>query len=144
MPVDETWKAHKDDVFDVVADLDPPSARIEYAFKAGYQQGEALVASLSADWHRVVKEHQRLLRLLDRAYPWLHNPYRWTSDFANDAEAQDVIRSVEQAIAHLKEEPDPLLSLPCGSCDGTGKIETVIEGNAEQVICPSCAPIRED
>jgi hypothetical protein len=67
-----------------------------------------------------------LLRLLDRAYPWLHNPYRGTTDIANRAEGDAVIREVEQAIAHLKDEPDPLLSLPCASCDGDG--------------CPNCEP----
>lgn len=36
MSVDLIWEAEMDDVFNVIADIDLPSARIEYAFKAGY------------------------------------------------------------------------------------------------------------
>jgi hypothetical protein len=39
MTADEVWETESDNVFDVVADIDPPSARIEYAFKAGWQRG---------------------------------------------------------------------------------------------------------
>lgn len=35
--VDHAWDTEKDDVFNTVADIDPASARIEYAFKAGYR-----------------------------------------------------------------------------------------------------------
>lgn len=38
--VDLIWETQKDDVFNVVADIDLPSARIEYAFKAGYLAAE--------------------------------------------------------------------------------------------------------
>lgn len=38
--VDRAWEHHKDDVFNVVADIDPQSTRIEYAFKAGYIAAE--------------------------------------------------------------------------------------------------------
>lgn len=40
MSVDEVWEHERDDVFNVVADIDPPSARIEYAFKAGWLAAE--------------------------------------------------------------------------------------------------------
>jgi hypothetical protein len=36
MTADEAWREQCGEVFDVVADIDPPSARIAYAFKAGY------------------------------------------------------------------------------------------------------------
>jgi hypothetical protein len=61
-----------------------------------------------------------LERLLYRAYPWLHNPYHGTTDYANAAEGDAVIEAVQTVIQHVPDEPDPLLSLPCGSCDGTG------------------------
>lgn len=34
---DQAWERERDDVFNVVADIDPQSARIEYAFLAGYK-----------------------------------------------------------------------------------------------------------
>lgn len=45
----EAWKAHQEDVFDVVADLDKPSDRIQYAFRAGYRlaRGESIPAQSS-------------------------------------------------------------------------------------------------
>jgi hypothetical protein len=89
-------------------------------------QGEAYLwkqrAQVSADR---IKE---LERLLSRAYPWLHNPYHGTNDIANEAEGDAVIEAVQFAIQHVPDEPDPLLALPCASCDGDG--------------CPNCeAPI---
>lgn len=33
---DTAWEEQRDDVFNVVADIDRPSAKVEYAFKAGY------------------------------------------------------------------------------------------------------------
>ena len=68
---------------------------------------------------------KELERLLSRAYPWLHNPYHGTTDYANEAEGDAVIKAVEFAIRHVPDEPDPLLALPCASCDGDG--------------CPNCA-----
>lgn len=91
-----------------------------------------------ADVVSLVAEVRRLQRLLDRAYPWLHNPYVGTSDVANAAEGDAVIREVEHAIAHLKEQPDPLLALPCASCDGTGKIDLGVTGPRP---CPNCRDV---
>jgi glutamyl-tRNA reductase len=48
-----------------------------------------------------------LERLLDRAYPLLHNPYRESADAFNWALYDSIIHEVEQAIQHLKEEDDP-------------------------------------
>lgn len=48
MSVDNAWDEQKDDVFNVVADIDPPSARIEYAFKAGWFASQARVERLTA------------------------------------------------------------------------------------------------
>lgn len=48
MSVDDLWMDQRDGVFDVVADIDPPSARIEYAYKAGYQAAEAAITRLRA------------------------------------------------------------------------------------------------
>jgi len=76
-----------------------------------------------------------LERLLSRAYPWLHNPYHGTTDIANAAEGDAVIEAVQTAIQHVPDEPDPLLRLPCASCDGAGRIGALI--------CPNCAPISE-
>lgn len=78
----------------------------------------------AADVVSLVSEVRKLQRLLDRAYPWVHNPYRGTSDVINAAEGDAIILEVETVIQHLKEEPDPLLNLPCASCDGDG--------------CPNC------
>ena len=78
-----------------------------------------------------------LERLLSRAYPWLHNPYHGTTDIANMAEGDAVIEAVQFAIQHVPDEPDQLLSLPCGSCDGTGKIDLGITGARA---CPNCTP----
>lgn len=36
MTANDAWEAHKDDVFNVVADIEVPSERIRYAFLAGY------------------------------------------------------------------------------------------------------------
>lgn len=94
----------------------------------------------AVDVESLVGEVRRLQRLLDRAYPWLHNPYHGTSDIANAAEGDAVIEAVQTVIQHLKEEPDPLLKLPCASCDGTGKIGQFLDGENEEVICPNCAP----
>jgi hypothetical protein len=69
-----------------------------------------------------------LERLLYRAYPWLHNPYHGTTDYANAAEGDAVIEAVQTVIQHVPYEPDPLLNLPCGSCDGAG--------------CENCAPVK--
>ena len=66
------------------------------------------------------KKIKNLERLLYRAYPWLHNPYHGTTDIANAAEGDAVIEAVQFAIQHVPDEPDPLLKLPCGSCDGDG------------------------
>jgi hypothetical protein len=98
------------------------------------KQGEAYLwkqrAQVATD---KVKE---LERLLSRAYPWLHNPYHGTTDYANEAEGDAVIEAVQTAIQHVPDEPDPLLKLPCGSCDGTGKIET----GDQLLVCPNCTP----
>lgn len=60
MNVDDLWAAQRDDVFDVVADIDPPSARIEYAFKAGYQASDKALRRLfmgaASDAH-VLRRH---------------------------------------------------------------------------------------
>lgn len=101
-------------------------------------QGEAYLWKQRA---QVATDRVRELeRLLSRAYPWLHNPYHGTTDYANEAEGNAVIEAVQFAIQHVPDEPDPLLSLKCASCDGTGKIETVVDGEAEQQVCPNCTP----
>ena len=67
-----------------------------------------------------------LERLLDRAYPLLHNPYTQQADPLLATTYDTIIREVEIAIQHLKEEDDPeRVALPCASCDGDG--------------CPNCA-----
>jgi hypothetical protein len=66
-----------------------------------------------------------LERLLDRAYPWLHCPYTPQGSVELWAQFQALMREIEHAIAHLKEEEDPPVALPCASCDGDG--------------CPNCA-----
>lgn len=65
-----------------------------------------------------------LERLLDRAYPWLHCPYTPKDNLEEWAQFDKLIREVQVVIAHLKDEPDPPVSLPCASCDGDG--------------CPNC------
>lgn len=82
------------------------------------EQGEAYLWKQRA---QVVADRvKELERLLSRAYPWLHNPYHGTADWANAAEGAAVIEAVQTAIQHGPDEPDPLLKLPCGSCDGGG------------------------
>jgi hypothetical protein len=66
-----------------------------------------------------------LERLLDRAYPLLHNPYTQQTDPLLATTYARIIEEVETVIAPLKEEGDPeRAELPCGSCDGAG--------------CPNC------
>lgn len=61
----------------------------------------------------------RLEALLDRAYPWLHNPYHGTSDFANAAEGDAVIEAVQTAIQHVPDDQESLIgSVLYGPCDG--------------------------
>lgn len=43
---DDAWQSQRDDVLNVAADLDPPSARIQYAFLSGWQARDAEVAQL--------------------------------------------------------------------------------------------------
>jgi hypothetical protein len=67
-----------------------------------------------------------LERLLDRAYPLLHNPYTQQSDPLLATTYDTIIREVEHAIQHLNDEDEPeRAQLPCASCDGDG--------------CPNCA-----
>jgi hypothetical protein len=35
-PADESWESQKDDVFNIVADIEVPSEQIRYAFLAGH------------------------------------------------------------------------------------------------------------
>lgn len=65
-----------------------------------------------------------LERLLDRSYPWLHCPYTPQDNLEEWAQFDKLIREVQVVIAHLKDEPDPPVPLPCASCDGDG--------------CPNC------
>jgi hypothetical protein len=103
------------------------------------KQGEAYLwkqrAQVATD---KVKE---LERLLSRAYPWLHNPYHGTTDYANAAEGDAVIEAVQTVAQRVPDEPDPLLKLPCASCDGTGKISIMFNDREELSICPNCGPI---
>lgn len=72
-----------------------------------------------------------LERLLDRAYPLLHNPYTQQTDPLLATTYDRVIDEVQTVIQHLREEPDPeRVTLPCASCDGTG--------------CQNCAPADTD
>lgn len=48
MSADQSWETQKDDVFNIVADIDPPSAQIQYAFLAGYKVAEDEIAHLLA------------------------------------------------------------------------------------------------
>ena len=100
----------------------------------------------SADVISLVAEVRRLQRLLDRAYPWLHNPYTPRQDARLCAQFDTMKREIEVVISHLAEidEDSERVTSPCASCDGTGKIETVVDGEAEQVICPNCAPISAE
>lgn len=113
----------------------------ESRLRAVEQSTDGCPDACAADVASLASEVRRLQRLLDRAYPWLHNPYHGTGDIANAAEGDAVIEAVQTVIQHLTEEPDPLLKLPCGSCDGTGKIGRFLDGNEEEVMCPNCAPI---
>jgi len=94
---DDAWESEKDDVFNVVADIDPPSVGIEYAFKAGYVAAELAAADAE----------RRLETLLDRAYPFL----TWQDavrgvDPALDAEFDGIVRDVEIAIQHLPDDKE--------------------------------------
>jgi hypothetical protein len=42
MNADDAWESLKDDVFNVVADVDVPSERIRYAFLAGHCAGSGM------------------------------------------------------------------------------------------------------
>jgi hypothetical protein len=80
-----------------------------------------------------------LKRLLDRAYPWLHNPYTPSQDALLCAQFDAIKREIQVVIAHLPEKDEPPVTLPCGSCDGTGQISIVFEDRTEISICPNCA-----
>lgn len=79
------------------------------------------------DFDRLEARIMYLERLLDRAYPLLHNPYTQQTDPLAATTYDTIIREVEIVIQHLKEEDDPeRANLPCASCDGKG--------------CPNCQP----
>lgn len=81
----------------------------------------------AVDVESLVAEVRRLKRLLDRAYPWLHNPYTPRLDARLCAQFGEMKREIEVVISHLPEvdEDNERVALPCGSCDGDG--------------CPNCA-----
>lgn len=51
--IDAAWKREQDDVINVCADIECPSARIQYAFQAGCLAGREMIA-------RVVDERMKL------------------------------------------------------------------------------------
>lgn len=75
-------------------------------------------------------ENERLRRLLYRAYPWLHCPYTPQGSTDEWTQFQALIREIEHVIAHLKDEDDPPVALPCASCDGDG--------------CPNCLRAKQE
>lgn len=77
-----------------------------------------------------------LERLLSRAYPLMSNPYTQQTDPYLATLYDSIISDVEHAIQHVPDEDDPPVTLPCGSCDGTGRIG--------EKICPNCTPISID
>jgi hypothetical protein len=97
------------------------------SFRAGWEAGRLYGATHAPGWTTLIDQRDRLERLLDRAYPLLHNPYTQQSDPLLATTYNQIIREVERAIAHLfKDEDDPeRVELPCASCDGDG--------------CPNCA-----
>jgi hypothetical protein len=125
LDIDAEWQREKDDVINVVADIECPSARIQYAFQAGCLAGRDIIA-------QVVDERTRLE---DRV------TYHETTDIANALEGDAVIEAVQTVIQHVPDESDPLLKLPCASCDGTGKISIMFNDREELSICPNCGPI---
>ena len=56
--IDQVWQEQQDDVFNVVADIDPPSSRIEYAFKAG-------CVAVAAEWEEFDYERDNPKRLAE-------------------------------------------------------------------------------
>jgi hypothetical protein len=141
LDIDAEWQREKDDVINVVADIECPSARIQYAFQAGCLAGRDIIAQVVDERTRLEDRVTYLEHLLSRAYPWLHNPYHETTDIANALEGDAVIEAVQTVIQHVPDESDPLLKLPCASCDGTGKISIMFNDREELSICPNCGPI---
>lgn len=102
------------------------TSRWQAKHKACQEAVTNVATDLKAQIDRLQARVMYLERLLDRAYPLLHNPYGPKSDARLAVIYRDVIREVEVAIQHLTEEDDPeRVELPCGSCDGDG--------------CPNCA-----
>jgi hypothetical protein len=56
--IDQLWQEQQDDVFNVVADIDPQSSRIEYAFKAG-------CVAVAAQWEEFDYERDNPKRLVE-------------------------------------------------------------------------------
>lgn len=64
MSVDDLWIDQKDDIFNTVADIDPPSTQIEYAYKAGYQAAAAERDAARREVERLTHQNQRLIGAL--------------------------------------------------------------------------------
>jgi hypothetical protein len=105
------------------------------------------------------KKIAELKRLLDRAYPWLHNPYTPSQDALLCAQFDAIRREIQVVIAHLPEQDEPPVTLPCGSCDGVGGIfaharscmSDFCVGNGDEhscngiwETCPNCAPLAAE
>lgn len=58
--VDQSWEDQKDDVFNVVANIDVSSAQIQYAYQAGYLEATKEASDLEA---ALAAERQRTARL---------------------------------------------------------------------------------
>lgn len=110
-----------------------------------------------ADFDRLEARIIYLERLLDRAYPLLHNPSTQQTDPRLAITYDTIIREVEIAMQHRKEEDDPeRVNLPSASCDGVGGIfehapscwSDFCVGNGDTYACngtwspcPNCDPV---